>query len=152
ILESGRSTRIRWRTTRRARGWRWPRWRSGSRPTWGTSRHSHSGVRARARFFFLLDGLQVGGAAERPHLTEYPVAPLEYVCRRPVGMHADRIRQYRSQYRCFARGQMCRGFMIEAVRRRFHAVNAFAQLHDVEIDLEDALLRPRQLNEHGHPG
>src|SRR5262249_14785923 len=43
-------------------------------------------------------------------------------------------------------------FVVEAARCRFYPVDTFPELSDVEVDLEDALLGPYVLDEHGHPG
>src|SRR3546814_4306600 len=54
-----------------------------------------------------------------------------------------RARQYRCQMRGFGRRQLCRRMMEVGLRRRLDTVDAGTDFGDVEIDLENALLRPQ---------
>src|SRR3546814_1171920 len=54
-----------------------------------------------------------------------------------------RARQYRCQMRGFGRRQLCRRMMEVGLRRRLDTVDAGTEFGDVEIDLENALLRPQ---------
>src|ERR1700735_5088771 len=82
---------------------------------------------------------------ERAHLSQNPVAPLGDIARRPIGMQAIGVRQERSQHSRLARRQARGGDVKKFLCGRFHAINAWAELRNVEISLEDALLRPQRL-------
>src|ERR1700683_53081 len=89
---------------------------------------------------------QIGRAAQIRHLLQGPVALCQNVARRCIDLEAQRIGQYDREQRallaCEARG----GLVEEVARGRLDAVNAATELHDVQVHLEDALLRPHGLD------
>src|SRR4029077_7433755 len=90
-------------------------------------------------------------ARESVHLAQDPLAPLGEEGRRALGMPRFGVRQHGGEKRRFARRQGCGGGMKELPRGRPDAVDRGAKLHNVEIDLEDALLRQEGLKEHREP-
>src|ERR1700722_17424646 len=95
---------------------------------------------------------QIRRAAQVGHLLQRPVALRQHVVRRRVDLEAQWIGQHHREQRALLAREV-RGSLVEEVARgRFDAVNAAAELHDVQIHLEDAFLGPQGLDhyrEHG---
>src|SRR5215471_5137858 len=92
---------------------------------------------------------QVGRAAELAYLALDPFGMVHHVRRGPVGVQLLRARQHRGKQRRFACAERCRVLVEELLRRGLRAVDTIAELGDVEVDLEDAPLRPGQLEQYG---
>src|ERR1700694_5899847 len=99
-----------------------------------------------------LQRAQVPGAAQAAHLAENPVAPRRRVAGTPVDAQAQRIRQHRGQQRGLRGAQAPRGLVPETLRRGLHAVDAVTELRNVQIHLENPLLGPQRLDQHGEVG
>ena len=96
--------------------------------------------------------LQVCRTAEVRHLLEGPVALGEHIAGRRIDVQAPRIGQHHREQRALRARQPQRALMEEVARGGLDAVDAAAELDDVQIHLEDALLRPQGLDhdrEHG---
>src|SRR5690348_5423228 len=93
----------------------------------------------------LLRLLEVRRAAEMADLREDPLLLPQHEARRPRDVPAHRVRQHGREQRRLARREACRRLVIEAAGGCLDAVDTAAELGDVEIDLEDALLRPQGL-------
>ncbi len=68
------------------------------------------------------------------------------------GRKALRVRQHGGEHRGIAAGQAGRGLMKESLRGGFCAVDAVAELGDIQIHLQDAPLRPAGLDQHREIG
>src|SRR5262245_17860455 len=87
-------------------------------------------------------------AAKATHLAHDPVATGNDVGRGTIRSQPNGIRQH-SRQRCGLGTRKARSWLAkELAPSRLDAEHAAPELRDVEIDLEDAFLRPRQLDEY----
>src|SRR5690606_27482546 len=96
--------------------------------------------------------LQPGLAAEVAHVALDPLRPALHIRPRAVRAVAARAGQHRGQARALAVRQRGRVLAPVAARRRLRPVDAVAELGHVDVDLEDALLRPQQFDPQRVPG
>ena len=94
-----------------------------------------------------VDLAQHFGAAQRLHLTEDPVAPLQDITRRRRRRSMLGIRQHRREDRGVASRQARGRPVKKALGRRLGAIGSITELGDVQIDLEDAPLRPEPFDQ-----
>src|SRR3546814_10770767 len=79
----------------------------------------------------------------KAHLADDPADAALHIAAGMRDAPVPRARQYRCQMRGFGRRQLCRRMMEVGLRRRLDTVDAGTEFGDVEIDLENALLRPQ---------
>src|SRR5690606_31716812 len=96
--------------------------------------------------------LQVTLATQHLHLRKNPLNPLRNVWRRAISPETSRAGKHRGERGGFVAREAARRFAEEVLRGGFHAIDAVAEFGDVQVDLEDALLRPEELDEDGEPG
>src|ERR1700683_1283063 len=114
----------------------------------GVARGRSWGPSAR-RASLALEGAQIGGTAQRAHLRQDLLVPLEQVMRGQIRVKQVRVRQHGREQRRLRGAQVQRRGVPEALCRRLHPVDAVAELGDVQVDLQDALLGPQGLDEYG---
>ncbi len=95
---------------------------------------------------------QVTGPAQGPDGRLDLRGPLQNVPGGKKRRHAFWVRQHSGQKRCLPGGDPARGCIKKKPARRISAVHARAELHNIEIDLQNAALRPHDLDQHGEIG
>jgi hypothetical protein len=64
----------------------------------------------------------------------------------------ERVGQHGGEARCFGGRQTCRGFAEIMLGRGFGAIDAGSPLDDIEVDLDDPLLAPGELDQRSEIG